>query len=114
MRKPRSPNVQLIRDLDREFNELKGSLNPQRRGYDFEDLLIEFFRRNGFTVRKSPLSTYPKQTDFLAFDRDLTVLGSAKWEKSRVGRSEIDALRLRLEAIRLGTRTEKVALETRS
>lgn len=91
-----------IRSLLGKFKALGRSTDRQQRGYAFENILSELFRRNGFEVKKSPASTRPRQTDILAIHPACTIIVSAKWEAEAAGSAAVDSLRNRLEFLPSG------------
>jgi hypothetical protein len=91
-------------DLARELERLAKSDKPQERGYLFEDLLAEYFRRQSLVVHKSPGSTRPRQTDLLIQSADgFRAACSVKWEKRRLGSSDVEEVKSLLEKMPKGT-----------
>src|SRR5579875_474220 len=83
-------------ELAAELERLKKLSNPQRRGYDFQQLIGSMFVAEHFMVERKPRAARPRQVDVFATRGDVSYLIETKWQKAPADVSDIDDVHTRL------------------
>jgi hypothetical protein len=85
--------------LLREYERLRDSTNPQRRGYELQALVARILGNSHFKVETKPRSARPRQTDLFASRGDTIYLIETKWRGKKADVDDIDSLYARLDAV---------------
>lgn len=86
-------------ELDVELGELEVLGDPQRRGLEFQRLLVRLLQRDHFEVVHNPAGAHPRQSDLFAQRASNSYLVEAKWKKRPADISDVDGVRSRLERL---------------
>lgn len=92
----RSRRSNLVHDLAERFRRLSRAEDRQHRGYAFQNLVVDLFRRCGFDADPNPPMAQPRQTDIYVKHRDIELLVEVRWREREMDSSDIDALCARL------------------
>jgi len=85
--------------LLREYERLRDSVRPQRRGYEFQALVGQILGRAHFKVETKPRAATPRQVDLFASRGDTVYLIETKWRRDKADIDDIDSLYARLDAV---------------
>ena len=85
--------------LHREYEQLRDSTNPQRRGYDLQGLVGRILGSYHFTVATKAGAASPRQVDLFATLGDTIYLIETKWRQDRANVNDVDSLYKRLEKV---------------
>jgi hypothetical protein len=79
------------------LERLQDTKDPQRRGFQFQEILANLLREARFEVHTNPRVAKPRQSDLFASYDDVDYLLEAKWLQRRIDASDVDNLRARLQ-----------------
>jgi hypothetical protein len=94
--KSRSRRFNLVHDLEQRFRKLSRTEDRQRRGYAFQALVSDLFRRCSFDVDANPPMAQPRQTDLFVKHREMELLVEVRWREREMDSNDIDSLYARL------------------
>jgi len=85
--------------LLREYEQLRNSTNPQKRGYDLQGLVGRILGSYHFKVETKAGAASPRQVDLFATRGDTIYLIETKWRQDKANVNDVDSLYKRLEKV---------------
>ena len=85
--------------LLREYEQLRDSTNPQKRGYDLQGLVGRILGTHHFKVETKAGAASPRQVDLFATRGDTIYLIETKWRQDKANVNDVDSLYKRLEKV---------------